>query len=504
MNALGVKRAALYARISQAVDDTDKTANQVARLRLAATEAGYRVVAEYTDDDVSAYRGKYQRPGFDALLVAVKSGEVDVVMATEQERLTRGDAVAQQTLQVLCVQAGAVLHFLSSGVQDPKDPMTAAFLGITDIIGGLEVAVKTARQNARNQDELAAGKALWGQRRFGFEDRHTLRESEAQLIRDAYRAVFAGATLYSIAKAWNDAGVKTARAGVSIKRDGNTRTVSGLWSTNTVKKVLLNPSTAGVLMHKGVEQPHSALPAIVSREDWEAMRALLGDDARKPQSGHEVKHLLTGLMRCQCGATMTKGTVNSRGYKYDVYRCRDAGKPSTGTHGYIRTNKADAAVVREVFHWVAEHPEEQPELGGTKLPTLLSELGELKRQRGVVQELAMMPGADLTDTRRRLSELGTSIDQVQTQIDAERAAAAGTGLVEAVRLDYWSDTSLTHAERVAEQDKAEAEFSEWFGSLTIEKRRELVRAMFSVELLAKDDPRAIEQEGDRMWIDYRF
>ncbi|WP_443027297.1 recombinase family protein [Sphingomonas sp. LR61] len=66
MNASSVKRAALYGRISQAVDDFDKTSAQLARLRSVAAEAGYRVVGEYTDDDVSAYRGKYRRPGFDA------------------------------------------------------------------------------------------------------------------------------------------------------------------------------------------------------------------------------------------------------------------------------------------------------------------------------------------------------------------------------------------------------------------------------------------------------
>jgi DNA invertase Pin-like site-specific DNA recombinase len=89
-------------------------------------------------------------------------------MATEPERLTRGSATQLDALQVLLVRNEAVIHTLSVGVQDPSSPMVRAFMQIADTIGGLEVAIKTQRQNARNQDELAVGRALWGQRRFGF------------------------------------------------------------------------------------------------------------------------------------------------------------------------------------------------------------------------------------------------------------------------------------------------------------------------------------------------
>jgi site-specific DNA recombinase len=136
------KRAALYARIPQAVKDVDKVANQVARLRAKAQEAGYSVVHVLEDDDISAYKSEKVRPGFLALLGAIKAGEVDVVVATEPDRLVRGSATELDTLSLLCAQAGAVIHYLSMGVQDPSSPHTRLILGILDLVRGAKVAIK--------------------------------------------------------------------------------------------------------------------------------------------------------------------------------------------------------------------------------------------------------------------------------------------------------------------------------------------------------------------------
>src|SRR3954469_12941109 len=107
-------RAALYCRIS---DDRRGLGLGVARqqqdcLELAGRH-GWQVTAAFVDNDVSAYSGK-PRPQYDQLMRAVHSGEVDVVVAWDPDRLHRSPAelegfitaVERAGVDVVTVQAG--------------------------------------------------------------------------------------------------------------------------------------------------------------------------------------------------------------------------------------------------------------------------------------------------------------------------------------------------------------------------------------------------------------
>jgi DNA invertase Pin-like site-specific DNA recombinase len=265
------------------VEEVDKTENQEKRLREEAEKHEYVVAEVFVDDDISAYQGKLQRPAWTRMLQGILQGKFDVVMATEPMRLTRGSASELEALQVVCVKAGAVIFYPTMGEQDPATAMTRPFMGVMDIMGGLEVAVKSERQRARNLDNVKAGKPLWGQRPVGFElDRVTIRENEAQLIRDATDAILDGATVYSIAIAWNESGIKTTKAGMARRRPGDPkdapkRVSDGLWTTSNVKRVLQCPINAGILMHHNAVMSEG-MPAIVWREKYDQLLAKLKSD----------------------------------------------------------------------------------------------------------------------------------------------------------------------------------------------------------------------------------
>lgn len=328
------RRAAIYARISQAADDVDKTANQIAELRALAKTSGY-MVAEgdvFEDDDVTAYRGKAERPGYVAMLAALDEGRFEVVMATEPQRLTRGSATDLDALNVALVRAGAVLHTRAAGIQDPATPTTRALMEIMDTIGGLEVAIKTERQKARNRADRAEGLPPKGVRPFGWEhERRALspevaerlgwnasqgalyvpvRESEAEIIRDAYRAVMDDdATLWEIARRWTAAGVKTDKMGKTRKdrtRPGEVKPVPAVWVASTVKQVLTRPRNAGILISEGAELPVSRIEPIVSRDELERLAARLATraEAVAPGPGPKARSLLAGILECACGERM--------------------------------------------------------------------------------------------------------------------------------------------------------------------------------------------------------
>src|SRR3954462_8167927 len=107
-------RAAIYCRIS---DDRRGLGLGVARqqqdcLELAGRH-GWQVTTAFVDNDVSAYSGK-PRPQYDQLMRAVHSGEVDVVVAWDPDRLHRSPAelegfitaVERAGVDVVTVQAG--------------------------------------------------------------------------------------------------------------------------------------------------------------------------------------------------------------------------------------------------------------------------------------------------------------------------------------------------------------------------------------------------------------
>src|SRR4051794_3952926 len=82
-------RAALYLRISKDVTGGALGVERQRQIcRKIAKGRGWAIIDEYTDNDISAYGGK-RRPEWERLLADVRVGVVDVVIAVDQDRLTR-------------------------------------------------------------------------------------------------------------------------------------------------------------------------------------------------------------------------------------------------------------------------------------------------------------------------------------------------------------------------------------------------------------------------------
>lgn len=62
------------------------------------------MVAEYVDDDVSAYSGR-TRPQYQTMLATIGRGEVDAVLVWHLDRLHRRPLELEEFVQV-CTQAG--------------------------------------------------------------------------------------------------------------------------------------------------------------------------------------------------------------------------------------------------------------------------------------------------------------------------------------------------------------------------------------------------------------
>ena len=530
-------RAAIYTRISQVVEDVDKTANQEAEVRELATASGYEVVEVFEDDDISAYKGKAERPSYVSMLAGLRDGRFDVIMATEPQRLTRGSAVELEALHIELVRAGAVLHTRAAGVQNPATPTVAAMMQIQDVIGGLEVAIKTERQIARNRADRSKGLPPKGVRPFGWEAQRVplsaeraaelgwtlspaeatdgafylpVREAEAEIIRAAYKAVMDDAvTLWGLARRWTAAGVKTdAMAGVKADgtqrkprkdrmRPGETKPVPAVWVASTVRQVLTRPRNAGILVSAGVEMPVSRIQPIVNREEFEALGAELKRRAKlvAPEPGVKPSYMLGGVLECACGERMHATISYSQRkdgvrHRYQVYKCRNAATDKAQKHSAIQLPIAEDAVTVRVLQRIAQGGLKG--LDDDKTSDALSDIADrmAKNSKSIEHLRGLIADPDLNEDAPHYKGQLKARHAERKLLEAERDAvqaqrAEGGALAEFV--DLWeSIPDLAHSQEGEEATGIEilsfvGGFMAWH-ELTIEKQREIVRGLFRVRV----------------------
>jgi len=282
-------RAAIYVRISSDSEGQGLGVERQAELcRDLAKRHGWQVADVYEDNDLSAFSGK-ARPAYRRLLDDMRAGTVNAVVAWHTDRLTRRDRELLDFID-LVNQTGCGVETVQTGdlnLSTYDGRMVAKILGN---IAMRESEHRSARLKAKHAQLAKAGGDGGGGRAFGYEDdRRTIRNNEADLIRDAAKRVLAGEPLRRIASDWNQRGVKSVKGGA--------------WSVKVLRGVLIGARISGRRERgtdaKGVRHfPGEIIataqwPAIITVEQSDRLRALLSDPSRR-QGQHAKKYLLTG------------------------------------------------------------------------------------------------------------------------------------------------------------------------------------------------------------------
>jgi site-specific DNA recombinase len=327
------KRAAIYARLSR--DKTGagvKVEDQIADCRKLAERLGLTVVDEliFSDNDITAHRGKKARPDYKNLLAAIRMGQVDAVICTHADRLHRsvkeletyidtcGDIPTYQ------VMAGPLDLATASGKRNAR---------LAAVIAEGEIDQMIERMIAARKHKTSRGEWTGGKRPFGYEkDGVTIVQHEADALRWAAGQILSGMSLSATAKALNDRGIFS-----STGRP---------WDARTLGRVLKRPRNAGLSQHQGKVVATAQWPALIDEITWNGLKAVLSDPSRRTTPGGPPKHLLTNLGRCgvvidgqECGnLVISKARARP---KMTVYTC------SAGAH--LSRNAAEVdAFVREV------------------------------------------------------------------------------------------------------------------------------------------------------------
>lgn len=259
---------------------------------------GVEIAAWHTDLDQSG--GKLSRPGLDALLARVRSGETQGVAVARIDRLSRAGVADALRLVESIHEQGGQLAVVDLGI-DPTTPFGEFALTVL-----LALARMQRRQIADQwavATERAIGRGVHTQTPFGYDRGQggLVATGDLAVVREVFRRRASGGSWMALATWLDEQGVKP--------RHG------GQWSLRAVQAMIANRAYLGEARY-GSHVNVGAHTAAVTLDLFEAAQAARGVRPARGEPG-----LLSGLVRCAgCRYRMHAATVGSRRQK--VYRCK--------------------------------------------------------------------------------------------------------------------------------------------------------------------------------------
>lgn len=445
------RTAAIYVRISK-----DKTGEEsgVTRQRdeavTLAESLGWRIGGIYSDNDLTAYTGK-PRPGFNQMISDIQAGKVDTVIAWHTDRLYRHPRDLERFVEV-CEEHQVIVRTVRAGELDLSTDAGRMIARILGAVARQEVERSTDRIRAQKRQAAAEGRYRGGPRPFGYEqDGVTVREREAQVVREMTDRVVAGESLTSICRDLNDRGTTTS-GGRS-------------WTIQELKRTVKRGRNIGRIEVKTGSRPRrtelagdAQWPAIVDAAQWEKARAILDDPARvtNRSNSNETRWLLSGI--ATCGVCLALGveqavvmsTGRRGGEQIRVYSCPN------GKHMTRGAEQTDTYVGEVLSRWLARPEAAQVLAADPKVDpvAVMSEVAKIDEQ---IEQARIMWTDGLLDT-----------EQMRDSVSRLRARRAA--------LEASIGTSDDRAALTVDMIRA------GWGSLTIRQRRAIVNAFAKIVL----------------------
>jgi DNA invertase Pin-like site-specific DNA recombinase len=347
------QRFAVYVRRSARdelkPDEQETSTEQQLRLCMDhAKRQGWVVPTQHVYDEGAGVSASDYSNGtrvkFAAMLTALERREVDGLLVWKLDRATRNskDTARLADLQDDGLQVASVVEGAPTGLM-------LEWMGLVAKQQARDISVNSRRGKASlARKGLPSG---GGRRRFGFEaDQVTLREDEAELIREAARRILAGEGTNTVCKDWN--------------RRGLTMPGGSVWQATPLRRILLQPRTAGLRQQRTCQRKerkgghrHSqdcstitgkaVWKPILDQGTWNRLRVVLTDSKRQ-QPGHPPHWLLSGLAKCRgCGKGQLYGRLKDEKLTYTCQR------GTTGCGMRINGTALEAFVEGATLDWLA-------------------------------------------------------------------------------------------------------------------------------------------------------
>lgn len=338
----------LYARCSH--PNQNSVASQLARGRAWAAREDKRIVGEFSDDGISAFNTRKERPDWKRVMAELAAGRANFLWSFEISRHARDREVWAKLIKTC--QAGDVQMAVNDKVHDPNDPDDGFMLDMSAALAIRESAMTRKRILREVEDRAKAGKPHgkipYGYRRVydptsGALVAQVPNEETAPVIREMLRRVLAGESMYAIAMDFNTRGIPNPETVRQRRQHGESaRWID--WYPGEIKDQLVSPANAGLRSHRGAIVADATWPAIISP----AERLILVEKLSTPKTYKDgaAKHLLTGIAECGvCGSPVAR----QHNRTYPSYMCMGArnGRRVPGRMGCVSRIQAPVDLLVE-------------------------------------------------------------------------------------------------------------------------------------------------------------
>lgn len=336
-------RAVLYLRQSVAREESISLEVQETSGRAYSTQQGYDVVAVESDPGISGRT--WNRPAVQRVMTMIETGAADVVILWKWSRLSRSRldwAVAVDKVE----SAGGRIESATESV-DVSTSTGRLARGMLAEFAAFESERIGDTWKQAHERRVKQGRPANGKPRFGYrydpdtQDFHPDPETGPILV-ELYQRYISGEPMTGLARWLNLHGVQSVM--------GNP------WTPVTVRQMMDRGFATGTFVRHG-ERLEGVHEALISWDTWEEYQARR--KVRRASKWEGSKKLLSGLVRCYCGARMHSGSqvrYSCAGYLEQQVR------PHPGRLSVMQTTVEDAVMawLREVAAEIDAAAPKQP------------------------------------------------------------------------------------------------------------------------------------------------
>ncbi|MEV4155464.1 recombinase family protein [Nocardia salmonicida] len=323
--------AVILARVSDDRDGaSDSTSEQVDEAIEWCGEHGVDVAEVLIEDDIGASRySRKERPKYERAkqLLSEKSAKRRMLITWESSRAQRRlDWYVD--LRAIFEKSGA-LWMYQGHVYDMANPDDRKRTAQDAIEDEYEVE-KTRRRVKRDLRRVAADGRPHGKIAYGYKiirDEKTgksigreIFDEHADVVREIARRILGGDSVNSVAVWLNRSGIPAPRP--QRKKSPDDEVKPAPWRSNTLAKLIMSPTYAGLRVTHGQVTGPATWPPILTMDQHERLKAILTDSSRLSHRGTEPVWLLTGSSH-HCGKCGGDLTIRKGRKAEGTYTCAD-------------------------------------------------------------------------------------------------------------------------------------------------------------------------------------
>ena len=434
--------AALYARVSSDRQDVDlSVAAQLRALRDYAEKNGYVVAREYIDEAESGRIA--DRPQFRRMLdeASLSDSPFQEILVWKFSRFTRKREHAVAFKSMLRKRGIRVTSITEHADDSPTGKLMEAIIESLD-----EFYSENLAQEVLRGMREAASRGFWigtyspyGYRKVPVQDgakkrpKLELDPPADGVVRRIFQMALLGTSTLDITK--------------TLNREGIASPQGSRWTKTTIHRILTNETYTGTLVWGTRAKDNvppvrvdNAFPAIISRDEFERVSAILGSKA--PAKIHPRRaaspYLLSGIVRCEtCDKALTAHEAKSGQFTY--YVCHSLLKRGQGACDTprlnskrfermiidsIRENILTESNIRELVKLVNEELDSVIREQREKAEAIDEELNEIRRRLDRLWQAVETTDLEINDILPRIREHKERQEKLEIAADEARAILA--------------------------------------------------------------------------------